>query len=262
MNNFLLISDLTGIENSLRHFLNTSGEDYSLTTTTYADSKITVLENDFDRIFCSVSKVGKTNINEQMKLVTLLDKTTSVPVVTITDNVSRPITRHLHLQSNTLEEINYTDIKEPGSDTSNAVMAQVFGATYADRQAERQRSEAKNKAISQLEIEIERLKLRMGECEEDVDQCRIFLNGGTAGMGLIYMTQFQQSEIEKLKQDIKMFNEIQEKKQNINLQKTAIIVGTIATLFGAIVPVCTEYLINKDKEKVEVINNVKQSRSY
>lgn len=253
MKRFLLVSDSGEVDNDLRKSLDSTGAPYELILKSYKEASQIILENKFDRIFCAVCPNGG-NVNQQIKVVSLLHKSISTPVSVIVDKSGRPILKHLNQAYPDLESINYTDLRRPGTG-HDAAMAQAFGASYADRQAERQRSEMKSRAIAKLEVEIERLKMRCTQLEEESEKHDVFLNGGTMGMGLISMTHGNGKELADLRSDFEKFCKSFEEKRNLSIQKAAIIVGAIATIFGAIIPlVVTEFVIepNLEPAKAEV----------
>lgn len=248
MKRFLLISDCPNIATNLTQTLNASGEQYELIQATYRESRQTILENKFDRIFCGLTPEAG-DVKQQIKLISALDKATNTPVTVIPDRAGKPIFNQLHKTAPGLDEIPYSRLRQ--SSNSGELNAVIFGSVYADRTAERQRSEAKSRTIAKLEIEIERLKMRATQLEEDSEKCEVFLHGGTLGQGLLAMSHSQSLEIADLRADFDKFCRGFEEKRSLGIQKTAIIVGAIATIFGALAPFVTETVIQPNLNPIK-----------
>ncbi|MFB2832987.1 hypothetical protein [Floridanema evergladense] len=144
-------------------------------------------------------------------------------------------------------------IKENNNYINNddGIAAAISAATYADREAQRQRSEIKNRSIANLEIETERLKMRCAALENELERVQNMLDGGALGMGLAYSVQLQQKEIADLRSDFELSIKKGEEARSINLQKTAIVIGLIASICGGIVPVIMSHLFINDKVELK-----------
>lgn len=127
--------------------------------------------------------------------------------------------------------------------SGDALAAQIAAQSYADRKAQRQRSEIKNRALANHEVALVKAEMRITNLEEEVEKLENTLDGGSLGLGIVSMTLGQGKELADLRADFEKFANQQREQRSINLQKTAVIVGLISTILGASIPVATEFFV-------------------
>lgn len=121
--------------------------------------------------------------------------------------------------------------------------AHFAAQSYADREAQRQRSEIKNRAIAKHEIALAKVEMRVTNLEEETEKLENILDGGSLGLGLTSMTLTQGKELADLRADFEKYVKHQEDSRAFNLQKIAVLATLISTIFGASIPVITELFI-------------------
>lgn len=140
--------------------------------------------------------------------------------------------------------------------SGDALAAQIAAQSYADREAQRQRSEVKNRALAKHEIALAKLEMRVTNLEEETEKVENTLEGGSLGLGLTSMCLTQGKDLADLRADFEKYTRKQEEQRSFNFQKLAVLVGLISTILGASIPVFTDFFITP---QIKAITEVKKS---
>lgn len=140
--------------------------------------------------------------------------------------------------------------------SGDALAAQIAAQSYADREAQRQRSEVKNRALAKHEIALAKAEMRITNAEKEIEDIQNTLDGGSLGLGLSSMTLSQGKELADLRADFEKYVKQQDDSRTFNLQKIAVIVGLISTLIGATIPVFSELFITP---QIKAVTEIKKS---
>lgn len=140
--------------------------------------------------------------------------------------------------------------------SGDVLAAQIAAQSYADREAQRQRSEVKNRALAKHEIALAKAEMRITNAEKEIEDIQNTLDGGSLGLGLSSMTLSQGKELADLRADFEKYVKQQDDSRTFNLQKIAVIVGLISTLIGATIPVLSELFITP---QIKAVTEIKKS---
>lgn len=142
--------------------------------------------------------------------------------------------------------------------SGDALAAQIAAQSYADREAQRQRSEIKNRALAKHEVALAKVEIRVTNLEEATEKLENILDGGSLGMGITSMTITQGRDLADLRADFEKYIKRQEESRSFNFQKLAVIVGVISTILGATIPVATELFITPQIKSITNISEVRK----
>lgn len=135
--------------------------------------------------------------------------------------------------------------------SGDALAAQIAAQSYADREAQRQRSEIKNRALAKHEVALAKAEMRITNLEEATEKLENILDGGSLGLGLSSMCLTQGKELADLRVDFEKYIKRQEEQRGFNLQKIAVIVGVISTLLSASIPVAVEMFVTPQIKAIQ-----------
>lgn len=180
--NILVISDSGTVAQDLQQQLDKTGEYYNLTQCKFSETSRYLNSQTFDQVFAApFPEKDVERLQAKINYLATIKKNTNINLTIVSEANQSTAIKKLQQRSPEITYIPRSDI----SHSNDSLISAIFGASIADREAARQRSQEKSKEIAELHRKIERQQVRIEQLEEESERFRLFFDGGSSGNGVL-----------------------------------------------------------------------------
>lgn len=180
--NILVISDSGTVAHDLRQQLDKTGEYYNLKQCKFSETSRYLNSQNFDQIFAApFPEKDVERLQAKINYLATLKKNTNINLTIVSESNQSNAIKKLQQRSPEITYLPQSDINH----NNDSLISAIFGASIAEREAARQRSQEKSKEIAELHRKIERQQVRIEQLEDETERFRLFFDGGSSGNGVL-----------------------------------------------------------------------------